>query len=211
MTLGILAIGLLSLISVPDPPPQIRGILLQTPKPLPEFELRDHHNQTFTREELLGRWHILSYGFTSCPDICPTTLACLARVAKQLSTEELADLRFLFYTVDHRRDTSAKLSIYLPYFHPDFLGLTHLDDSTNPHLPFEKGLGITAQLTPLDEMVDGKYTGAYSVAHGVMLYVINPRGELQAILEPRQTRSGIQHFEMEEVLRDYRAIRDYLG
>ena len=129
----------------PDSPPLIQGVLLPEGRELQPFSLLDHHNEAFTNEDLKGRWHLVSYGFTTCPDICPTTLSQLAGVAAQLEQHGGADLRFLFYTVDHRRDTVSQMATYMPFFHPDFVGLTHLDDSNNPHLPFEQEPGIVAQ------------------------------------------------------------------
>jgi protein SCO1/2 len=119
--------------------------------------------------------------------------------------------RILFYSVDHRRDTSAQLKAYIPFFHPDFLGLTHLDDSANPHLGFEQSLGIFAQLTPLDVEVDGQFSNTYQVSHGVTLFLINPAGQLQAIFEPGEDRHGIKTFNAEQIYRDYLRIIEYLN
>ena len=195
----------------PDPPPLIQGVLLPDALELRSFSLYDHHNQAFSNEDLKGRWHLVSYGFTTCPDICPTTLSELAGVAAQLQERGNDDLRFLFYTVDHRRDTSSQIASYLPFFHPDFIGLTHRDDSNNPHLPFEKSLGIVAQLVPVIE--DGVEPDAnnYKVYHGATLFLINPQGQLQAILEADENKQGNQAFDQEKILRDYLAIRRYLG
>ena len=59
----------------PDSPPLIQGVLLPDARELRSFSLYDHHNQTFSNADLQGRWHLVSYGFTTCPDICPTTLS----------------------------------------------------------------------------------------------------------------------------------------
>ena len=57
-------------------------------------------------------------------------------------------LDILFYSVDHRRDTVQQMASYVPFFDPDFVGLTHVDDPDNPHLPFEQSLGIMSKLVP---------------------------------------------------------------
>lgn len=209
--LAIALIATVVLLHRPGSPPQIQGVLLPQARALPEFRLLDHHNRAFTNADLQGHWHLLAYGFTSCPDICPTTLSKLASVARQLDAQGHTDLRVAFYSVDHRRDTAAQLAAYLPFFHPDFIGLTHLDDSDNPHLPFEQGLGIVAQLVPATGPDINPADNEYDVLHGVTLYLINPRGELQAILEPRNNQRGPQDFDPQTVLRDYLAIRHYLG
>ncbi len=191
-------------------PPQIQGVLLDEAREIPLFELRDHDGSAFSNGDLLGRWHLVSYGFTTCPDICPTMLSSLARFSGQLDEAERRDLQVLFYSVDHRRDTSARMARYVTYFDPGFQGLTHLDDPDNPHLPFEQGLGIVSRLEPvLDEA--GVPTDEYTVSHGVTLLLLNPRGELQAVFKP-DNRGPQQHsFDVQTLLRDYRAIRRHLG
>ncbi|MFT4822486.1 MAG: protein SCO1/2 [Halioglobus sp.] len=200
----------------PDPPPQIQGVLLNQARALGEFSLLDQNNKPFSNENLMGRWHLVTYGFTTCPDVCPTTLATLAQVSNRLDADrdpysEGKSLRVLFYSVDHRRDTVQQLAAYVPFFDEKFVGLTHLDSSANPHLPFEQGLGIFARLTPSDELVDGEFTNAYDVSHGVTLFLINPEGKLQAILEPGEDENGSQVFDEEKVLQDYLKVRRYVG
>jgi protein SCO1/2 len=132
-------------------------------------------------------------------------------VLRQLEKQGRSDLRVLFYSVDHRRDTVAQMASYVPFFHPDFIGLTHLDDSDNPHLAFEQGLGMVARLVPATGPEIDPADNEYEVMHGVTLFLINPQGQLQAIFEPDKNRSGIPSFNPDTLLRDYLAIRDYLG
>ncbi len=208
---AIAAVAILLLLNRSDSPPMIQGVLLPDGREVRGFSLLDHNNQSFTNEDLKGRWHLVSYGFTTCPDICPTTLSQLAVVASLLEQRGSDDLRFLFYTVDHRRDTVGQMASYIPFFNPDFIGLTHVDDSNNPHLPFERGLGIVAQLVPSTEPGSGSGANEYQVVHGVTLMLLNPEGKLQAIFKPDQSLPGNHAFDPETVLRDYLAIRQYLG
>jgi protein SCO1 len=194
----------------PAAPPQIQGVLLPEPRPVQKFTLLDHNKQAFSNQHLLGNWHLVSYGFTTCPDVCPTTLSTLATVAGLLKENGQEVPRILFYSVDHRRDTTAQLKAYVPFFHPDFLGLTHLDDSENPHLGFEQSLGIFAQLIPLDEQLNGEFTNAYQVNHGVTLLLLNPSGQLQATFEPGEDRHGIKVFDAQQIYHDYLQISRYL-
>ena len=194
----------------PNTPPQIQGVLLAQGKDLSDFSLLDHNKQQFSNRDLLGQWHLVSYGFTHCPDVCPTTLSILAAVTDQLVLDGREPLKILFYTVDHRRDTATKLALYLPFFDSDFLGLTHIDTAKNSHLPFEQGLGIFAKLTSLDETADGQYTSTYEVSHGVTLFLLNPRGQLQAIFEPGEDQYGSKVFDSQTISSDYLKIRRYL-
>ena len=205
--LAIAVVAAVVLLNRPSPPPKIQGKFLTEARALPAFELLDHHNRPFTNANLNGRWHLVSYGFTTCPDVCPTTLAELAVVARDLKAQGHDDLDVLFYSVDHRRDTVAQMAAYVPYFDPDFLGLTHTDDNDR-YLPFEQGLGIVAQLVPNKE--PGSTPDEYQVVHGVKLFLINPHGELQATLEPDDRFTGAHTFTPAIVERDYLAIRNYL-
>ena len=208
---ALVSVAALLLLNRPASAPQIQGVLLPEPREIPEFRLLNHNNEDFTNEDLKGRWHLVSYGFTTCPDICPTTLNQLADVTRQLQEQGQTDLRVLFYTVDHRRDTVSQMASYMPFFDPDFIGLTHLDDSENPHLPFEQGLGIIAQLVPITGPDVDPADNEYQVNHGVTLFLINPEGELQAIFEPDSGPFDAHIFQPETLLRDYLTIRSYLG
>ena len=82
---AIIAVASLVLFNQPQSPPAIQGVLLLEARDLPPFRLLDHHNQDFSNRDLLGAWHLISYGFTTCPDVCPTTLAQLAQVKALLN------------------------------------------------------------------------------------------------------------------------------
>ena len=73
--IAIIAVASAVYMHRPTPPPQIQGVLLSQASPLPAFSLLDQNGATFTNSDLLGRWHLVTYGFTTCPDICPTTLS----------------------------------------------------------------------------------------------------------------------------------------
>lgn len=181
-------------------PPNIQGAILPTPKPLPEFRLTDHTGQPFTQTELNGDWHLISYGFTHCPDICPTTLFELARFRRQLDTyDRFTDLRILFYTIDPERDTQAQLANYVPWFHDNFVGL-RTDNAAQAEV-FQSSLGLTAQVNPADTPED------YQVAHGMRLYLLDSEGRYRASLEPTRDRDGTQYYEPDRLLQDYLALR----
>ena len=189
-------------------PPVIQGVFLPQAKPMEEFSLLDHHGEAFDQEDLKGRWHLISYGFTTCPDICPTTLVELDTMKATLGPEG-EDLQVLFYSVDHRRDTVHQLASYVPYFNAGFLGLTHKDNPENPHLPFEQSLGIIAELVPSEDPEAGPLE--YSVQHGITLFLLNPAGQLQAIFKPVRGDNGLPHFQPEQLAGDYLSIRNYLA
>jgi protein SCO1/2 len=181
-------------------------VLLDTPRALGEFSLLDHQGRPFDRSSLRGQWNLVAYGFTSCPDVCPTTLADLDRFLRALGAEGARDLQVLFYTVDHRRDTVQKMASYVSYFNAGFIGLTHLDEPSSRHRPFERDLGISARLVPREQA--GQFS--YDVLHGVNLLLLNPDAELQAVFRPGEVAPGVRRFAVEQLVKDYLAVRNYL-
>lgn len=85
--------------------------------------LSDHNGRAVTLETFTGKLVVLFFGYTHCPDVCPTTLSDMAEALKLMPREAAAKVRVLFVTVDPERDTAEVLKAYVPYFHPDFLGL----------------------------------------------------------------------------------------
>lgn len=183
-----------------EPPPDIHGAYLQPARKLANFSLLDHQSTPFGRADLKGQWHLVTYGYTHCPDICPMTLATLSQWVRRLEQESVyPDLQVLFYSVDSERDTPEVLGQYLPYFHPDFIGLTR-GSGRRGHQNFEQGLGIVSR--PGDAQKQW-------VNHGVMIMLLNPRAQLQAVFRPERNEHGLFHFREETLLRDYRAVRRY--
>ena len=91
---------------------------------LPAFELTDHHGQPFNNDSIQGKWHLLFFGYTSCPDACPTTLAKLQRAFNLLSKEQIEQVRTVFISVDPERDNPKKLKEYVEYFGVNAIGLS---------------------------------------------------------------------------------------
>jgi protein SCO1/2 len=212
LLLAIAAVVSAALLSRPIQPPSITGVLIPDSLALKEFSLVDHNNREFTRQNLLGRWHIVSYGYTHCPDICPTTLTTLAQVAHNIEKDQAyTDVQFVFYSVDPERDTSARLAEYVGWFHEDFVGVTRSGTTDTPDRSFEQSLGISVVISPL-EMDEGlENIGGYSVSHGVAIYLLNPEGNLQAVFKPTIDEQGRRFFSVEQIYEDYRKIRDFIG
>lgn len=141
--------------------------LFETPRDPGEFALEDHRGEPFTAGRLEGGWTLLFFGFTHCPDICPTTMSFLADLHRQLESTEAADTRVVMVTVDPARDTPEALADYVPYFHPDFVGVTGefldiLSFAQTFNAPFRK---VTAE------------DGSYQVDHSANVILVNPRGD----------------------------------
>ena len=117
-----------------------------------------------------GKVVLLYFGYTTCPDICPTNLGNLASAMNQLSAEEQAKVQVLMITVDPERDDQSKMDIYLPYFHPSFKGLTGTPEQI---AQVAKQYGAVYQKAAIGEGALG-----YAVDHSAFTYLINQQGVL---------------------------------
>ncbi len=141
--------------------------MLDTPRKIPEFSLVDQDGEAFTHSRLEGVWTLIFFGFTHCPDVCPTTMAFLNEFMGSLEGTEAEDTQVVMVSVDPARDTIEILAEYVPYFNPAFIGVTgeFLDVhrfATALNTPFRKASG------------QGK---DYQVDHSANVVLINPRGD----------------------------------
>lgn len=134
-----------------------------------DFRLTDHTGKTRTLADFQGKVVVMFFGYTRCPDVCPTTLAELKAVKEQLG-EDGNRLQVLFVTVDPERDTPELLASYVPAFDPSFLGL--YGDSA--------AIGKVAKdFKVYYQKVPGKTPGSYTVDHTAGSYVFDPLGRLR--------------------------------
>ncbi len=99
-------------------------ILLPTSRSIPDLKMTNQDGNAVSMAELKGKWTMLFFGYTFCPDICPTTLAQLRQIKSELPKDVLSKLQIVLVSVDPNRDTPQQLKQYLGYFDPSFLGLT---------------------------------------------------------------------------------------
>ena len=141
--------------------------LFDTPRDVGDFSLTDHRGLSFTRDDLTDRWTLVFFGFTHCPDICPTTMAELAELKSQLADTEASDARVVMVSVDPARDTPDRLAQYVPYFHPDFIGVTG---------EFADILSVAQRLNAPFRKVS-EPDGGYQMEHSANVMLMNPRGD----------------------------------
>ncbi|SEM64398.1 protein SCO1/2 [Pseudomonas sp. ok272] len=99
-------------------------ILLPQSRHLPDVQMTNQDGQPVMINELKGKWSVLFFGYTFCPDICPTTLAQLRQIKSELPADAVDKLQIILVSVDPHRDTPQQLKQYLGYFDPQFIGLT---------------------------------------------------------------------------------------
>src|SRR3546814_33572 len=148
--------------------------MLQTPRPLGDFNAIDENGAPSTREQLKRHWPLIIPGFTNCPDVCPTTLAVLARVDKRLG-DAARKLRVDFFSMDPDRDTPDKLKAYVRAFDPTFIAMT----APEPELQkLARMLGVAYAKVP------GKTASDYTLDHSAALIVIDPQARIAGYLTP---------------------------
>jgi protein SCO1 len=166
------------------------GTLLVPARPLADFSLIDNHGREFGPAELRGTWSLMFFGYTQCPDFCPSTLTTLAALEKQLrAAKTVVPPRVIFVSVAATRGTPAQLDKYVPNFDPEFIGLTAPDQKKIEAIARQWNVAVALQ-----PAADGNYT----VDHSAAIFVIDPFGKLAAILTGP--------FTVEALRDDYRRI-----
>ena len=155
----------------------ISATILHDASPIIAVERSDHNGTTFTQQNLIGKWSFLSFGYTHCPDICPTTLKILNHVDQILQeTNNSIIPQTIFITLDPERDDVSTLAEYVPWFNRNFIGLTGTQQKIEL---LTKNLGILNQQRP-DESGEGNYL----IDHTVTIMLIDNRGRLRALSSP---------------------------
>ncbi|WOH38410.1 SCO family protein [Thalassotalea fonticola] len=190
-------------------PPKISGTILINPYKIIPFTLIDQNNKIFNNQKLTGNWHLVSYGYLHCPDVCPTTLILLSRIKEKL-TKNSYSLNYLFYSVDPTRDRPNNLKQYLSFFDDEFIGLTH-EDTSELNNDFANNLGIKADIKTITD----NSIVQIKVSHGVHLFLINPEGKLVAVFNPQENFNDINNsiptFNQAWLYKDITATIDYLN
>jgi protein SCO1 len=140
-------------------------------------KLVDHHGKPRSLSEFQGKVVVLFFGFTHCPDVCPTILGKMSEVMKELGSDA-EKVQVVLLTVDPERDTPAVLAQYIPAFHPSFLGMS--GDATSTAV-IAKDFKIFYQKRP------GSAPGSYTMDHSTGSYVIDAKGKLRLYLKHEDT------------------------
>ncbi|HNQ04941.1 MAG TPA: SCO family protein [Thiobacillaceae bacterium] len=149
-----------------------------------QLELTDHNGRPVSLESFRGRLIVLFFGYTHCPDVCPTTLSDMAQALELLGPEAATRVQVLFVSVDPERDTQEILRAYVPHFHPSFLGLRGSPEEV-------------ARAAKEFHIVYGRHAvpGAtdYLVDHSAGSYVLDGQGRLRLYLPYAQSPRDIAH------------------
>lgn len=166
------------------PPP---GTVLDPPRDLTDFTLTAHTGEPINLSDLSGQAVVMFFGYTSCPDVCPVTVADFKRVKLELG-EDAPEVAFVFVSVDPDRDTPERLAAYLRNFDPEFIGMTG-DEAALRTIAQE--FGVFFQRHTYDESGEN-----YLVDHTASTFVVGPEGKLRIVYpydtEPRYIAAGVR-------------------
>ena len=146
-----------------------------------DFSLTDNNGNKRTLADFRGKVVLMFFGYTQCPDVCPTTMADMAQVRAKLGS--LGDkLQVVFITVDPERDTQALLAQYVPSFDPSFIGLYGTADD----------IARTAkEFKVIYQKVPGKTPSSYTIDHSAGSYVFDPQGRVRLFVKHSQSIDSI--------------------
>jgi protein SCO1/2 len=152
------------------------GTSLPQARILPEFNLVDTQGAAVSPAALRGHPTLVFFGFTHCPDVCPTTLALLASVQKQAVQQDagMAGLKVALISVDPERDTPQQLGSYIASFRGDFIGLT---GSASEIVKATRGFGVAAARVDLGG-------GNYTMDHSAAVFVLDSQARIVAVFTP---------------------------
>ena len=145
--------------------------ILPEPREIAPFELTTADGTAFSLEDLRGHWSFLFFGFTNCPDICPTTLAVMAQAQRQLDSNE--SFHGVLVSVDPQRDHGSVLANYVAAFSPTFTGVT---GDRQQIAEFARQVNVAFVKVPV---ADGDYT----VDHSAQIVIVNPDGQYQGFIK----------------------------
>lgn len=165
------------------------AFLFESVRDIGDFSLIDDNGNAFTAADLRGKWSLLFFGYTYCPDICPTTMAQLNQFHKELDKRYVDDTQIILVSVDPARDDAAKLHEYVRYFNPQFRGVT------GDFLALQQF--ATALSVPFAKVPGGGDN--YLIEHSGNVAIIDPRGHYIGFFKAPH--------ELSKLLTNYRSIR----
>ena len=149
------------------------AIVFEKPRIINDFKLSDHKNNEFTLAGLKNKWALVYFGFTHCPDICPTALSDLNRLLSKMDEEFASQTQVIMVSVDPARDTPEVLNGYVNYFNKDFVGVTGEFVET---MKLAQNLNVAFNKVVTDD--------GYTVDHTGNLILINPMGHYHGFFKP---------------------------
>jgi len=153
-------------------PPELHGVVLQSPDKTTDFTLTASTGESMSLSDLEGKFVLLFFGYTFCPDVCPTTLADMSKMADALGDKKMEDVEVVFISVDPERDTPERMDGYLDFFDERFLGMTGT---------LEDIIAAGTQFGVFFERHEGTPATGYLVDHTSTVTLIDPDGYVRMV------------------------------
>ena len=182
----------------PKAPPETHGLLYQEARAVKPFILEDQFGKSVSEANLKGQWTLLFLGYTSCPDICPMTLAKLTQVYEKLS--DTYPVNIWFVSVDPKRDVADKRRQYIDFFNPSF---TAISAAHKQLFPVVRNLGLVYAIHD-----DGE-TENYTVDHSASVTLVDPSGAVRAIFKPEFAKGKVPIIDQSKIIEDLTKIIEY--
>jgi protein SCO1/2 len=202
VALGALAAGVILFAQLNKKPPVDFALHYQQAREVKPFELTDHLGNNFNNASLKEHWSWVFFGYTSCPDVCPTTLQEMNFIYDELKAIA-NNSQVLLVSVDPKRDSQETLASYIGYFNPEFKAL-HGDHGRL--FPFARNLGLMYAITEAGSDNHGESPTSYLVDHSASLVLINPAGRVEAIFKPKQALGEVPVIEGDKLVSDFAKI-----
>jgi len=172
--------------------PDLSGLhatVFREPRAIEPFALVDHTGKPFDNRALQGRWSFVFFGYTSCPDVCPTTLSVLNSVARKLGSDNNR-VQFVFISIDPGRDTPERLGQFVSYFNGSFIGATGGEDALNA---LTRRLGVI--YARVEANSGSQHAGAdnYLMDHSASVLLFDPAGRFHAVFTPPLDATSISN------------------
>jgi len=164
---------------VKEVPEELQAVLWPQPRPTQSIALMDQQRKAFNETRLHGRWSFVFFGYTHCPDICPTSMLTLKQVSNLLSESPETDeqTQFVFVSVDPDRDTPEVLANYISYFDEDFIGATGTKANID-QMTMQFGAGYAKDSGPQSDR------DTYLISHTASYFLVDPRGRIAGAFSP---------------------------
>ena len=199
LNLAIMSVTILTLMSPTaytaeiDLPEELQALLVEKPAIVDDFNLVDQYKKPFTRDRLKNKWTFVFFGYTNCPDVCPTTMAEIDNAAARLKklNDSRNDIQYVFVSIDPGRDTPEHLAEYVSYFTTPFIATTGEESELKKFAtPLRVGF-----------RVGFKTESTYFMDHGASMILIDPEARYYARFRP-------PHYS-EEIVSRFKSIMDY--
>ena len=187
----------LSACSSENDPQNLNALVYENAKSLSDFTLKNQLDEPVTKAQFKGQWNLVFLGYTSCPDICPLTLAKLNAVYKELEADY--PLQIWFVSVDPNRDTAEKRKQYIDYFNPNFLAVSgqHKD-----LFPVVRELGLIYAISDTTK-------ADYAVDHSASVALVDDTGALRAIFKPEFKQGSVPLINSTQLTQEFKVIANY--